>query len=104
MSLTDDDKLWMLREADWQREEAAHRAEKRAAELRTMDPVRFLREHGIKNACPRFLSAEGRAYLCLSDREHFDLRGDPGNVGHRLEVTQDHREYDGALDPWGDEA
>lgn len=57
-------------------------------------------EHGIKNACPRLLSADGRSYLCLSESEHFALRGDPGNVGHRLEVTQNHREYDGALDPW----
>ncbi len=100
MTLTDDDKFWLLREADWQREQAAHDAARLAEELRTMDPVQFLREYGIKNACPRHLSADGRSYLCLSESEHFALRGDPGNVGHRLEVTQNHREYDGALDPW----
>ena len=71
MTLTDDDKFWLLREADWQREQAAHDAARLAEELRTMDPVQFLREYGIKNACPRHLSADGRSYLCLSESEHF---------------------------------
>jgi hypothetical protein len=89
---------WIEEEAERQRARHVLNISAELDTIRSMNAISYMRNVGLRNVSSA--PAHVREYLRANDGQ-FGFRGDPGNIGHKLEVRQGNIEWDDVIDPCG---